>query len=64
MAGAALGAGTASAATTTVTQADIAHACTFPPPTFCTDPSGTQGTATVAGTPTGNGYLDLNHSVG
>jgi hypothetical protein len=62
VAGAALGAGTAAAATTTtfVTQADIAHACVeTPTPTFCTDLSGTAGSANVQGTPTGSGYLDL-----
>ncbi len=62
VAGAALGAGTAAAATTTtfVTRADIAHACgETPTPTFCTDLSGTAGSANVQGTPTGLGYLDL-----
>jgi len=61
VAGAALGAGTAAAATSTtvVTQADIAQSCATTTSGFCTDLSGTAGSANVQGTPTGSGYLDL-----
>jgi len=61
VAGAALGVGTAAAATTTVTQADIAQSCATTTSGFCTDLSGTAGSANVQGTPTGSGYLDLKN---
>ncbi len=42
-----------------MTQADIAQLCATTTSGFCTDLSGTAGSANVQGTPTGSGYLDL-----